>query len=303
MRKYLENCQLTCKRALQLLCFSLISKLWDYKKENSYTLSPEQAITCRNFFEDEFELDIKGFANLLKTLTEIFTANQLSFPIVELNEYRLPLDSGSDFLIACHQLQELDKLLETASYSVQHCTEAENNLATVLATLNFLVNYKMESIKSIGYFEMRNSKPHYLYNYTALGIDVKSNINQEMVNYQDVPINTDAVLLYKGNYQQNINLFPFVIDENALKLEGGTKICFYACHNLSDGSLNYNFLEDNSTVNIANTGTLQTATDMNALFLDPKKRKDLRFDAVYTLFQEAKKAITGLENDDFLNGF
>jgi hypothetical protein len=30
-RKYLENCQLTTKRALQLVGFALISKLWYYK--------------------------------------------------------------------------------------------------------------------------------------------------------------------------------------------------------------------------------------------------------------------------------
>jgi hypothetical protein len=35
----------------------------------------------------EFELDINGFINLLKTLTDIFTDNNLDFPISELNEF------------------------------------------------------------------------------------------------------------------------------------------------------------------------------------------------------------------------
>ncbi|HEX8278170.1 MAG TPA: hypothetical protein VF540_05720, partial [Segetibacter sp.] len=297
-KKYLENCQLTAKRALQLLCFALVSKLWDYKKDKTFTLSATQTEACKNFFEDEFELDIIGFIHLLKSLINVYTDNNLDFPIAELNEFETSLQVDNDFMKGCMQLHAISQLLETSSYSVADCGDAEKQLSTVLEALKFLVNYKMVSIKSIGYFEMRNSKPHYLYNYTALGIDSKSNVNQERLNYAEAPINTDAVLLYKGSYQQNLNLFPFIIDVNALAFEGGAKICFYACHDHTDGSLNYNFLEDNSVVNITNTETLKAGIDINELLLDQKKRKDMRFDSVFTLFYEAKKAVTGIEDED-----
>jgi len=307
IRKYLENCQLTCKRALQLLCFSLLSKLWDYKKENNYTLSSDQADTCKNFFDNEFEWDIKSFTNLLKTLMDIYTDNQLELPIVELNESTLPLDAQSHFITACNQLQTIDKLLDTFAYTVDDCIEAESNLTTVLETLKFLVNYKMVSIKSISYLEMRNSKPHYLYNYTALGVESKSNINQERVNYAETPINTDAVLLYRGSYYQHVNLFPFVIDENALKFEGGAKICFYTCRDNTDGSLNYNFLEDNSIVKIDNKENVKPGIDnkaINELLINPQTLSEMKLNSVYTLFQEAKKAVTGMEDEEeFENPF
>ena len=118
MRKYLENCQLTCKRALQLLCFSLISKLWDYQKENNVAFTPEQATTCRNFFEDEFELDICGYAHFLKVLTGIFLGNGLSFPMAELNDRQLPLGEDNDFLAACHQLQTIEQLLDPVLFQL-----------------------------------------------------------------------------------------------------------------------------------------------------------------------------------------
>jgi len=302
LKKYIENCQLTCKRALQLLCFALISKLWDYRKEKEFTLTANQATACRNFFEDEFELDINGFISLLQNLLGMYSENNLAFPITELNEFKSLLNDGGDFINDCTQLQILDPT--NASFTFDDCIQAEENLAAILEALKFLTNYKMISIKSIGYFEMRNSRPHYLYNYTALGIDIKSNINQEKLNYAEVPINTDAVLLYKGNYQQNLNLFPFVIDVNALALEGGAKICFYASHNNSDDSLNYSFLEDNSLVNIINTETLKPGLDINEILMDPGKKKDMRFDTVFALFREAKKAITGIEEEaDFENPF
>lgn len=303
-RKYLGNCQLTAKRALQLLCFALISKLWDYKKERPYILSPAQTVTFTNFFDDEFELDINGYLKLLNNLVDAYADNKLDFPIPELNDFNPSLQTGSEFVVACAKLQSVGRLLDKSSFTVNDCTEAETQLTTVLTALNFLANYKMVSIKSIGYYETRNSKPHYLYNYTALGIDSKSNINQERINYAESPINTDAVLLYKGSYQENLNLFPFIIDVNALAFEGGAKICFYASHNYTDNSLNYNFLEDDSIVNITNTETLKPGIDINELLLDPKKRKEMRFDSVFTLFKEAKKTITGIEeNNDFEDPF
>jgi hypothetical protein len=298
VNKYLRNCQLASKRALQLLCFALISRLWDHKKDTAYILSPSQTVACKNFFDDEFESDSTGLINLLKTLLEIFTDNNLGLPIAELSQFKESLEPVSAFVQACTALQAFDERLEKNPGTVTDCAVAENALATVLEHLKFLANYKMVSIKSIGYFEMRNSKPHYLYYYTALGIDSKSNVNQERINYAEAPINTDAVLLYKGSYQQNLNLFPFVIDVNALAVEGGAKICFYACYNNADDSLNYSFVEDNSIVNIANTATLKSGTDVNELLLDPKKRRDMKFDTVYALFGEAKKAVTGIDEEE-----
>ncbi|MEO8962920.1 MAG: hypothetical protein ABI325_13625 [Ginsengibacter sp.] len=300
-KKYLENCQLTAKRALQLLCFALISKLWDDKKDNPFTLSPEQTATCTNFFEDEFEWEINGFKDLLKTLLDIFTANNLALPITGLKDFEEQLQAGSSFMEALDKLQALGDLSNKSSFSPQDCSDAEEHLATILAALNFLAGYKMMSIKSIGYTEMRNTQPHYLYNYTDLvGIDNKANKTQglEKLRFEEVPINTDAVLLYKESYRDNLNLFPFIIDMNALSVAGGQKICFYAAKANADGSLNYSFIEDNSQVNIKNTKTVKPGIDINELLLDTSKLTDMRYDTVFNLFREAKKAITGQEDDD-----
>ena len=294
-KKYLESCLVTSKRALQLLCFALLSKLWDYKEDNNFSLSGEQLTTCTNFFEDEFEWDLSGFATLLKSLISIFTANNLEFPIPELTDFKSQLETGSDFLKACANLELISGLLDRSSYTMDDCTNAEMQLTTVLESLKFLVNYNMMSIKNIDYFEIRNTKPHYLCNYTALGIDSKLNVNQELIDYAETPTTTDAVLIYKENYRQNLNLSPFVIDVNALAYEGGAKICFYSSNDNRDGSLNYNFLEDNSIVNILFTDTINQGSNVNKLLLDPQKRKDMRFDTVFTLFRKAKLAITGIE--------
>jgi hypothetical protein len=305
-RKYLAVSQLTGKRALQILCFALLSGLWDCKKERSYTLSADQQSVLQNFFDNAFEQDIDYFVNLLIHLMDVYRDNSLVFPIPEVAELAIHLQPGSEFLKSCSQLSALSHLPDKTFYPISRCREAEQHLTVVFQVLGFLINYKMVSIKSIGYFETRNTKPYYLYSYTALGIDVKSNVDQERVNQAVVPTTTDSVLLYKGSYKQSINLYPFIIDVNALAFEGGAKICFYACRNNMDDSLNYSFLEDNSRVKIADTGTLKAGTDISEIWMDPEKRKNLRFDIVFAQFQAAKAAVAGLdvpEDDNFQNPF
>jgi hypothetical protein len=182
------------------------------------------------------------------------------------------------------------------------CFEAEKQLAIILEKLIFFVNYKMISMKDITYTKMRNSVPNYLHNYAALGIDSKNNINAEKVNYVEEPINTDAILLFTSKYQESLNLFPFIIDFNALTFESGSKICFYGYQDIQDGSLNYRFLEDNSLKNITFQETLKPESDINDLMMDIEKRKQLKLDAVFLQFKDAKETISGTWNAaSFLN--
>ena len=148
-------------------------------------------------------------------------------------------------------MQSINKLLDAETYTSLDCYEAEKQITTLLSCLSFLAGYRMVSIKTINYEEMRNSQAYFLHKYTSLGISAKSEINSEHVNYTEEPINTDAVLLFNGHYSKSINLFPFVIDFNALAFEeGGVKICFFTSRNLEDEILDYRFLDDNSEINI-----------------------------------------------------
>lgn len=303
LRRYLENCSFAAKRVLQLLCFSLLSKLWDFKKDMEISLLPEQSDALTIFF-NEFEQDMTGLIHLFKNLYQIFVDNNLEYPLLELKDFANNLQDESPFLSACVQLQSFPSLLSKFSYKITltDCVETEMALATLLETVSFLVNYKMMSIKSIGYYEMRNRKPHYLYNYTALGIDGKSDVaNREGVNYAEAPIMTDAVLLYKGNYRQNLNLFPFIVDINALTSEGGAKICFYSSYDNVRCTVKYSFLEDNSIVEVysnPDSNISEQVTDINKILAaDPKKYKDIRFDNVFKLVKEAKTTITGIEEE------
>ena len=307
-RNYIENSIITVKRTLELLIFALLSRLWDYQQQNYKALTKEQNELIEHFFDDSFERDITGLVKLLKTLTEIYGQNQLEFPIPELENRKGLLNLDSDFIKACDKMQIINGILDAETYTSLDCFEAEKQLTSLLSGLNFLSAYRMVSIKAINYEAMRNSQARYLHNYTALGINVKSEINPDRINYTDQPINTDAVLLFKGQYNHSINLFPFVIDLNALTFEGGVKICFYSSRNLEDDSLDYRFLENNDIENIVfnnirkailEADEQEKAKLMNKLMKDRKDRIELKLDTVFEMFQQARKTIVGANALDF----
>lgn len=304
--KYIENCLITALKVLQLLCYVLVSKLWDHAKDKPPALSPEQAALLKAFFQDAFEHDIQGYLQLLQALLAIYRENGLELPIPEMEPFAAALREDQRFAGACSALQNLWTAWNNSNHSLSQCYEAETLLIDILEATLFFARYKMVSIKSIDYDEMRGNPPRYLHRYAALEIDRKTNQYTEAVNYVADPVSTDAVLLFKGRYQESVNLFPFIIDLNALTFEGGAKICFFGCRDLNDGSLNYRFLEDNSVQNIVFQNILQETPDLNKLMQDAGKRKQLKLDVVCQQFRDAEKTLLGesadLTFDDFFTG-
>lgn len=300
-RRYLQHVVLTTYRALQLLNFALVSRLWDKQRDVSLNLSEGQQRALHAFFHDALERDLSGELKLLRLLHQVFESHQLEPPLSELKNFGAQLQEGSTFSQACEALQRSERRLDQRDFDKLSCYQAEQQLTTVLEQLVFLANYRMVSIKSIVYDEMRNQAPRYLHSYAALGIDSKFNLNAERVKYAEGPVNTDAILLYKGRYEESVNLFPFIIDVNALTFEGGAKVCFYSSKDIADASLNFRFLEDNQVENIVFQDTLKPGTDINELMMDPERRKRFKLDQVYLQFQEAQAALLGeaAPEDDF----
>ena len=297
-KEYIENCVLTSFKAIKLICITLISKLWDEQKQHKYTFSDIQNKVLQQFFENVFDEDLQTYGKLLKTLFSIFEEHQLSLPMPELKDFQRDLISTAEIENTFIKIHEISEELEKNKYSLMDCFSIERQLTTILEKLSFLANYKMVSIKNIIYEEVRNQQPRYLHRFAALGIDAKSNVNSERVNYTEFPISSDAILLFRGRYQDSINLFPFIIDYNALTFESGAKICFYYSRKFEDNSLNFRFLEDNSVQNIEYKGTLENHLNINEVMIDDKKRKAAKLDTVFLQFKEAQEAILNISTSN-----
>lgn len=298
-RKYIQKSLDIAKRTLDLANFALISTFWDVQKQSALPLSPKQIEIIRHRFEAVFEPDIVEQFQLLQTLLTVFEEHniQMSFECT-LDPFREQIKEGSSLQRICKAFLELNKHLDKVQFTLQDCFEAETLLASFLKHFAFLVQYNMASIKSVGYNEVRNTAPRYLHSYAALGIDSKANVDAEKVIYTEDTVHTDAVLLFKGSdYQKNINLFPFVIDINALTYEYGVKICFYRAREVSDDSFDYLFLEDNSKVNLV-IKDIAEQMDFNELMLDNEKRSMLNLDNVCKGLQQASQEILNEINLD-----
>lgn len=290
-QKYLEKCLHIAKWTLDLVNFALISKFWDYQKKANYAISDAQKAVLTQFFEGGFELSLEEKIDLLQNLLSLYKDNQLPLPLSELEN--IDFQPQSTFGQSCNALQSLNIRFDKMQYNLLDCFEAEKQLAAFLQPFCFLVKYRMASIKNINYQQIRHTEPKYLHRYASLGIDSKANIDAEKLNFTTHTTHTDSVLLYKGkDYADNINLFPFVIDYNALNFESGSRICFYRAKDLV-GCLEYLFLDDTSTKKIEKEGLLKADSNLNTLMMDDKNRKTLNLDNVVTLFEDAQKAFLG----------
>lgn len=309
MKRYLENCQITAKRGLQLICYALISSLWDHQLVRKANFSGPQKDALIKFFRNAAEEDVLAFSELLKNLLELYSDNKLDFLISESLNLLPELKDGSEFQLACKKLNEIPQLISGSTFKLNDCLEAEKSISVVLEHLSFLAEYRMISINEIDFNQQRNDEEGlYLHNYTLLDGEIQANNDQSKVRRESSPVISHAVILFKDNYRKNINLDPFIIDYNGLALTGGSKICFYSfCNTYDDLNLNFNFIEDNSRVVIKKSNNPKPSdTDLNALnkwLSNRENRKDMNFDKVYSLFYEAKKTLTGIEEETTEDSF
>ena len=295
-RKYIHKCITIVKRSLDLVNFAYLSKLWDRQKEAPLSFSDTENESFTQFFDRNFEQSLEEQFKLLCTLDQLFSSHSLEKPFSE-----LVLDSAKATLESiCTEMEQLTQVLDREEYSLVDCHTAETQLAAFFEQFYFLVNYSMASIKRIGYKQMRHVDPRYLHRFAALGIDSKANVDAEKVIYTSNTVHTDAILLYKGkDYADNINLFPLVIDYNALTFEHGVKVCFYQGKDIADGSLEYKFLEDDSIIHIEKKGIIQEDTDYNELMLKEENQIILNLDQVIAAFEEARQTL--LQGDVYLD--
>ncbi|MFN0016445.1 MAG: hypothetical protein ACKVU2_18035 [Saprospiraceae bacterium] len=298
-RKYIEKCLQIAKRSVDLVCFALISRMLDAPASTVFHLSDDLKTVLQRRFDEAFEPTLEEQFRLLQVLQAFFgdQANGLETPMPELNAIAQALQPGSDLHQTFQNLHALNGKLDKGQYDLLDCFEAETQLAAFFRYFHFLANYRMASIKQIGYRHIRNEDPRFLIRYAALGIDSKANIDAEKVNFSSDAVQTEAVLLYRGdNYRDNVNLFPFVMDYNALSFEQGSKICFYRSQAIADGSLEYLFLEDNSVISIEKKEEFPPAdADFNEMLISNDNRKTLNLNSVVDQFRGARTRLLGGE--------
>lgn len=296
--KYIHKCINIARRSLDLVNYTLLSKLWDVMQVKQIILNDLDKTVLAFRFESLFEPDIREQLTLLYTLIGIFgePENQMLLPIPELSELHQNRDKRKALDEACDQLQKLS----VGKFDILDGYEAERSLAVFLSYFSFLVSYQMASVKKIGYRQIKNFSPGFIHRYVALGIDNKANVDAEKVDYAQDATYSDSVLFFKGNnYKESVNLFPFIIDYNAITFEQGSRICFFRAMALSDDRVEFAFLDDNSVVQLIKSGVMKQTQNLNDFLLNEENLKLLNIECVVDRLNEARRCILG--EPDFEN--
>jgi hypothetical protein len=288
VEEYINHCFSTYRVSLQMLNFIFISKLWDEKIKNKDIDTQKAAIT--NFFRSKRQLKLAELRSLFHTLLDIFINNKFEMPIEELNIDKINefLKPDSKFNLACIELEKLESIDGgTEEYGLGHCHTAEIALTTVLVNFNFFTNYQLVTLKKIEYEEARNSKARYIKDFNIL--EKKEATNQKRIlKYDNRPGITYSVFFQNKN--RAINLFPFLLDYNALTNENDFQIYFYL-FNENDSDLRYFSLKSENEETISYLATASESMEVKSDELRNEFQKNIRLDLVAKQFEEAMNTI------------
>ena len=288
--EYINHCFSTYRISLQLIIYLFISKLWDEKNKNPKIDTDKNPLI--DFFNANRVLKLTEMRNLLQVLLEIFRVNQLGYPIDggDLGDVNELMQPGSKFNVACTELERLEAMDPgRETYGLGHCHTAEISLTTILSRFSFFTNYQLVTLKKIEYEEARNAAARYIKDLNILDKKEAKNLLR-ILKYDNTPALTYSVFFRNEN--RAVNLFPFLIDYNALTNETDFQLFFYQCKEGESGLRYFSIKSENEEI----INYMATSTESIEIKSDEQKnelQKNIRLDLVTKQFEEAMNTLLG----------
>lgn len=260
-----------------MVIFAFLSQLWDDVCVGTIKLSG--GIPLRKHFPIA-ENQITLLRNLIRIYCEQKPDNNILL-ISDILAIADQFDENGEVYVASAELKNLSD-----NPTILDCYFAEKQLTAFFEKFSFLVNYKVVSMKKIECFNIKNIGINYLHHHDYLGRDKKTNIYDEMIS----PLFSYAVLLFKGDdYTQNINLFPFAIDINALNFDNTvSRISFFRQPVRDKPRLKYDYLkkekDGDSDFELEYKGIARQKAKDNMPFLTDEEMRTYNKDCVYNTF-------------------
>lgn len=289
IKEYILRCIATGRRALQVLTYSMMAKLWGLKKTgNNVQINSGELELIGVFFSVKRSRGLDWELTLVHTLYSIFERNKFELPIPEISSLAPLLEDGK-LMSYCQDLQAMERQLALGQFKLDDCVRAEKLLCPIMEATDFLVHYKMISVKDIFYEKLPFDPPKFFHNHTEVGRDSTDNFAETFINSSD-PVWTDAVLLFRTEFTNGINLFPFAIDMNSLTRDAsGAKIYLYSKDDPLNNLATYNFTDDDSSQDIIDQAEPRQEDFIGAMRWEAIKKQKLN--RIYTKLQEAKRTI------------
>ncbi len=249
----LKQLTATYQTTMELLCFTLLSQLWDAQLEDPELVIDEDYLTAFNSF---FALGPDSFltfdyVQLIAALLGIFQANHITCFMEELSTLEKNFRAEAEFYEAHLFMEEIKKdILENsvsgptisrkkADEIESICIQGEGHICTILKKLAFLVSYQMLTIKTIEVIKPRLKKARFFHNKVTLD-RVTLGLADEAEEFETF-LDNNSVIFLKNNddVEEYLSLSPFIIDENALTGHECSKLFFYSHREMKEGTLCY----------------------------------------------------------------
>jgi DNA-directed RNA polymerase subunit L len=293
--KYIKHCIITCRISVQLINYLFISNLWDEKRKKSKVNADADKEPIRDFFTSQRKPLLSDLHKLFQKLIEIYKSNKLEYPINkddfgDINEF---LKSDSKFNQACADLESLETLdILREPYGLGHCHTAELALTTVLSSFIFLANCHLVTMKKIEYEESRNLAGRYIKDLNILENKEEKSFRRRLI-YDDSPGMTYSVFL--KNKDKSINLFPFLLDYNALIDADGFQLFFYRLWDRKTGLHYFSIESDDEKIIDYRDAKAESVVKIKDEEQKNDLQKKIRLNLVTEQFEKAMNTILDTE--------
>lgn len=247
--KRLRELVLTYETAVKLLCYAMLSQLWDARHDHPDLKVDGDALAALRAFSVLPAEQAASFDHmtLILSLWTIFEANAIAPFMPELTGFVQKMQEEK--LTKAHQyLEQMRAELRQDKVGAEEiagfCVQTESQLALLLSELVFLGRYKLSSVKGIEFVKQRHKPPRYghmmfmLDGAAATGLD-------KPITYTAFAESASVLMLKTlKDVTQHLNLTPFVIDENALTKSPKAKLFFYSHHDRAADSYHFSFVSD-----------------------------------------------------------
>lgn len=247
----LEQLVKTYNTFIELMAYSMLAQLWDWKHEHQdQPVSEALLAKIKAFFQqDETSLRTYNFVELIRTIREFFDEQQVPYFIMELGELRRSFEEEESFAAGIQFMEAMkmelygrnDKI--AADEIESFCVQAEEHLSAIIRHFGFVAKYKLTTIKNIDLIKRRHTKPEYRHFLVSLDTVTAGYLDQnETFNYFT---DNNSVLFLRPEGEEDtglyLNLSPFIIDENAFTGDDKSKLFFFQFCDRPSNSYHYKF--------------------------------------------------------------
>jgi hypothetical protein len=224
----IESYIYVCRTIIKTVIDLSVNVLLAYLLEENIHIKDGDKLKIKEYFETESKSTEQQIAFACRFLSILSLPEKIDSNLLQ--ELLNLKDYFSENGVLSILWKEIDKLYRYRDINRFDNYRAEKILTEFLGYFAFLSNYNLTSIQGIEYHNIKECKPKFIQHYSSIDFSQSGKINHKATD--NVTFTHAVFLQNRTDEEQRLNLFPFVIDRNALKNERKTAIAFFNYQNI-----------------------------------------------------------------------